>query len=95
MTTEEIALQVAKKWQMAFGGVELDFALEVAKRAVESEREACAVLCSEVGQQPSSLWHEHGCWTHAAQVCAESIALRSNAELTERRAGAAQNNPGA
>ena len=80
--TTEIALQVAKEWQMAFGGVELDFALEVAKRAVESEREACAVLCSEVGQQPSSLWHEHGCWTHAAQVCAESIALRSNASFS-------------
>lgn len=46
--------------------------------AVVAEREACAALCSEVGQQPSSLWHEHGCWTHAAQVCAESIALRSN-----------------
>ena len=49
MTTEEIALQVAKEWQMAFGGVELDFALEVAKRAVESEREACAVASEMLG----------------------------------------------
>lgn len=41
MTTEEIALQVSKEWQMSFAGVELDFALEVAKRAVEAEHEAC------------------------------------------------------
>ena len=73
-----------KEWFVALyvkrGFVSSEKELEEAFAAgAAAEREACAALCSEVGQQPSSLWHEHGCWTHAAQVCAESIALRSNA----------------
>ena len=73
-----------KEWFVALyvkrGFVRSEKELEEAFAAgAAAEREACAALCSEVGQQPSSLWHEHGCWTHAAQVCAESIALRSNA----------------
>lgn len=48
------------------------------ERATKIEREACATACSQVGQQPSSLWAEPGCWTHSAQVCAEKIMERSN-----------------
>lgn len=68
--TGRLATTATVEYQAFLWGIEF---------GVEAEREACAALCGEVGQQPSSLWHEHGCWTHAAQVCAESIALRSNA----------------
>lgn len=48
MRIEEIARAVAAEWQMSFDGIELDFALEVAKRAVEAEREACAKVCDYI-----------------------------------------------
>lgn len=35
--------------------------------------ERAAEICAEVGQKPSSLWGESGCWTHSAQVCAETV----------------------
>ena len=50
--------------------------------ATTIERDRCATVCSLEGQRPSTLWSEPGCWTHAAQVCAEKIMQRSNAALT-------------
>ncbi len=44
---EEIASEVSKGWGMSFGGVELDFAIEVAKRAIYDERSACAKICDD------------------------------------------------
>jgi hypothetical protein len=35
--------------------------------------EACAVKCEEVASKPSSLWEEHGCWSHAAENCVAAI----------------------
>lgn len=44
---------------------------------VEALREAVE-SCRQVGQQPSSLWQEPGCWTHSAEACA--VGLRAMAE---------------
>lgn len=48
MSIEEIAQAVAAEWQMGFDGIELDFALEVARRAVAAEREVCAKVCESL-----------------------------------------------
>jgi hypothetical protein len=50
-----------------------------AKFGALAEREACTKVCEETGAQPSSLWEETGCWTQAAETCAFSIRMRSNA----------------
>jgi hypothetical protein len=72
---------------MSFDGIELDFALEVAKRAVEAEREACANVCDahargwemNPGNNPAAGFI-------ASSNCASNIRERYNVELT----GAAQ-----
>lgn len=68
MTIEKIALQVAKEWQMSFGGVEFDFALEVAKRAVEAKRDELAKYFDT----------EHGGSVLAGDEISHIIRMRSN-----------------
>ena len=50
------------------------------KRLVElaraDEREACAKVCESEAANPSCLWEEPGCWSHAAENCAGSIRAR-------------------
>jgi hypothetical protein len=43
---------------------------------VEAEREACAKVCESEAANPSCLWEEPGCWSHAAENCAGSIRAR-------------------
>ena len=76
---EEIALQVAKEWQMSFDGIELDFALEVAKRAVAAERDACANLCAAFAGE---LDNDGGPAPSRVRNCAAFIRARSNAKQT-------------
>jgi hypothetical protein len=40
------------------------------------EREACAKVCESEAANPSCLWEEPGCWSHAAENCAGSIRAR-------------------
>jgi hypothetical protein len=41
-----------------------------------AEREACAKVCESEAANPSCLWEEPGCWSHAAENCAGSIRAR-------------------
>lgn len=45
---------------------------EMAREAVE--------FCHQVGQQPSSLWQEPGCWTHSAECCAAGLRAMADRE---------------
>jgi hypothetical protein len=40
------------------------------------EREACAKVCESEAANPSCLWEEPGCWSHAAENCSGSIRAR-------------------
>ncbi|HET6890516.1 MAG TPA: hypothetical protein VFH31_05390 [Pyrinomonadaceae bacterium] len=77
MSIEKIARAVAAEWQMSFDGIELDFALEVAKRAVEAEREACAKEC----EAEAALWRKEQDVSDF-RLCAERIRARSNIIVT-------------
>ena len=91
MNIEQIAEQVARDFKMGFDGVELDFALEVAKRAVVAEREACAKLAEasaatmgDLGRQHRDEGHEDSmdrCYARSLQCTqlAADIRVRSNA----------------
>lgn len=68
MDIETIAVAVSAEWQIGFGGIEWDFALEVAKRAASAEREACAVLCERSDR-------------YRGEYFAAKIRERSNIEL--------------
>ena len=83
MTTEEIAVQVMKEWQMSFAGVELDFALELATRAVEAEREACAISAWMTGMDEHNKARGMPCDAReVGSSAARAIRKRSNAEIT-------------
>ena len=82
MTTEEIAVQVMKEWQMSFAGVELDFALELATRAVEAEREACAISAWMTGMDEHNKARGMPCDAReVGSSAAQAIRMRSNAKL--------------
>lgn len=76
MNIEQIAEQVARDFKMGFDGIELDFALEVAKRAVEAEREACAVIA----ETPVS-GEQDDITMGAKDRVAAAIRARSNANV--------------
>lgn len=61
---------------------EVEWINERIRTAMAAEREACAMACEQTGEQPSSLWEEPGCWIQAAETCAFSIRMRSNAKVT-------------
>jgi hypothetical protein len=46
------------------------------EKGSRSEREACAKVCESEAANPSCLWEEPGCWSHAAENCAGSIRAR-------------------
>lgn len=73
MSIEEIAQTVAAEWQMGFDGIELDFALEVARRAAAAEREACAKVCEQQGRMAG----EAMTFYTATGQCAQAIRDRA------------------
>ncbi len=89
MTSEQlnkIGADVMSEWQMNFSGVELDFALEVASRAVEAEREACAKVCdswplSVANMDRMTSWkgNQSNAVAGAIYECGSLIRKRSNA----------------
>lgn len=81
MDIETIAGQVAAEYQMVFAGVEFDFALEVARRAVAAEREACAKMCEALTECCTLNSASH----QTARLCAFEIRTRSNCEITGGR----------
>ena len=50
------------------------------EKGSRSEREACAKVCESEAANPSCLWEEPGCWSHAAENCAGSIRARGDAK---------------
>ena len=88
MTEEEIvniAECVAAELKLGIGGRMLYFAAQVAKRAVEIEREACAELCERHAAEPlilRAMKISERPFSGAALDCAELIRMRYNAELT-------------
>lgn len=71
MTTRDEVIKAAREADCAIHDVE---ELErLYALAFKAGMERAAGICSEVGQKPSSLWGESGCWTHSAQVCAETV----------------------
>jgi len=59
---------------------------EMKREAETREREAyerAAKVCEKVATEPSSLWEEPGCWSHAASNC----AIHCRALSGERREG--------
>lgn len=70
-------------------GVLSDFAREVAMRAVEVEREACAKVCEQRADtylNPPIDGNEFiaGYREEEARLCADAIRMRSNAEFSGR-----------
>jgi len=74
MNIEAIAIKVAVEWQMSFAGVELDFALEVAKRAVAEERDGCKTVCERVMKENEKYNEREG--VAAAYECMQRITAR-------------------
>ncbi len=79
MDLEAIAKEVMAEYQMSFGGATYDFALEVAKRAVLAEREACAKVCEELPDKFGEFSTEFT--SGEGDLCARVIRARSNAEV--------------
>ena len=76
MDLEVIAKAVITEYQMTFEGAPLDFAMDVARRAVLAEREACAKVCSKISRQHA--WDRRS--ADLAQACHDEIRARSNVE---------------
>lgn len=76
MRIEDIAQTVAAEWQMGFDGIELDFALEVARRAAAAEREECAIIGARTMESMGS--KAGGKIFADGQVIADAIRARSN-----------------
>jgi len=59
-------------------------AIKIAAETREREAyERAAKVCEKVATEPSSLWEEPGCWSHAASNC----AIHCRALSGERREG--------
>ena len=76
MNIESIAAQVAAEYQMTFDGVYLDFAKEVARRAVLE----CATLCNEREHDIRDRLNDHG-KADVAYLCSQDIRALFNAEV--------------
>lgn len=86
---ERIADEIQDEWQMGGlgkGTMYCDFAVEVAKRAVAIEREACAILgartMEDMGRKAGGKIFADG------QVIADAIRARSNSGAKVRREAA-------